>query len=97
MLEKCAACPPSCSSVTSAVLPEPTWLGVARLVKFVCSHRVGECPRGKLPQVKQLDPFSECALGANLAHVTPTTHGGGLSCGPGPNGAVHGKAAATDA
>lgn len=35
MLAKCAAWPPSCSSVTSAVRPEPTWLGVARLVKLV--------------------------------------------------------------
>lgn len=31
---KCAACPPSCSSVSSAVLPLPSWLGVARLVKL---------------------------------------------------------------
>jgi hypothetical protein len=39
MLAKCAAWPPSCSSVTSAVLPLPTWLGVARLVKLVCVRR----------------------------------------------------------
>lgn len=31
---KCAAWPPSCSSVSSAVFPLPSWFGVARLVKL---------------------------------------------------------------
>jgi hypothetical protein len=34
---KCAAWPPSCSSVSSAVLPLPSWSGVARLVKLACA------------------------------------------------------------
>jgi len=34
MFAKCAACPPSCISVVSAVFPLPTSSGVARLVKL---------------------------------------------------------------
>merc|ERR1712127_85930 len=44
MFAKCAACPPSCISVVSAVFPLPTSSGVAREVKFACdAFQVPSC------------------------------------------------------
>lgn len=71
MLLKCAACPPSCSRVTSAVLPLPTWEGVAREVKLVCMGGQGGGERGGVRSIRP--PAS------GLGQHTPIQRGPGVA------------------